>query len=225
MLGEHADQRPCVSDRVTISVVVEIMHAAYTVRAAKAGVHVCEAARQVVPVTRKLLALAVVVTSCVACEPAVPDERLALASAMGDNDMRISTAAVRKMVERYGGPGLREALTNSKDTVRAAAAHGLAFCAGAQNERALLNAASDQDEDVRNRVAYSLGQIGTSNSTRILGEMSNDASPSVRSSAVRAKAALDARLDGRPVAKRDEGFASPLLTRFLSTRSPVCARE
>lgn len=73
--------------------------------------------------------------------------------------MSISTAAMRKMVQRYGGPGLREALKNPNGTIRGRAAHGLSFCAGAQNERALVDAVSDHDEYVRNWVAYSLGQI------------------------------------------------------------------
>jgi HEAT repeat protein len=177
------------------------------------------------PVNRKLLRLVVSVLLCAGCEPTLPDERSALTSAMGDNDMRISTAAMRKMVQHYGGPGLREALKNPKGAIRGSAAHGLAFCAGAQNERALLDAVSDHDEYVRNWVAYSLGQIGNSNSVPTLSELSNDASPSVRDSATRAKAVLDARLHGRPAEDGDDGFASRLLAHVLGARSPVCARE
>ena len=174
---------------------------------------------------RKLLGLVVIVLLCAGCEPTVPDERSVLTSAMGNNDMNISTAAMRKMVQRYGGPGLREALKNPDGTIRGRAAHGLAFCAGAQNERAVLDAVSDHDEYARNWVAYSLGQIGTSDSVRTLSELSNDASPSVRDSATRAKAVLDARLHGRPAEEREEGFASRLLAQVLGARSPVCARE
>ena len=174
---------------------------------------------------RKRLGLVVMVLLCAGCEPAVPDERSALTSAMGENDMSISTAAMRKMVQRYGGPGLRQALTNPNGAIRGRAAHGLSFCAGNQNERALLGAASDHDEYVRNRVAYSLGQIGTANSSRTLSEMSGDASPSVRDSARRAKEVLDARLNGRSTEERGQGFASRLLAHVMGARSPVCARE
>ena len=174
---------------------------------------------------RRFLGLVVIVLLCAGCEPTVPDERSALTSAMGDNDMSISTAAMRKMVQHYGGAGLREALKNRKGTIRGRAAHGLAFCAGAQNERALLDAVSDHDEYVRNWVAYSLGQIGNSNSVSTLSELSNDSSPSVRDSAIRAKAVLDARLHGQPAEEGDEGFASRLLAHVLGARSPVCARE
>ena len=182
---------------------------------------------------RKFLGLVVIVLLCAGCEPTVPDERSALTSAMGDNDMSISTAAMRKMVQHYGGAGLREALKNRKGTIRGRAAHGLAFCAGGTgtilrqraHERALLDAVSDHDEYVRNWVAYSLGQIGNSNSVSTLSELSNDSSPSVRDSAIRAKAVLDARLHGQPAEEGDEGFASRLLAHVLGARSPVCARE
>jgi hypothetical protein len=176
-------------------------------------------------VSRKLLGLVVILLLCAGCEPTVPDERSALTTAMGDNNMSISTAAMRKMVQQYGAPGLREALNNPNGTIRGKAAHGLAFCAGAQNERALLDAVSDQDEYVRTWVAYSLGQIGTASSVRTLSELSRDASPSVRDSAARAKSVLDARLHGRPVEDREDGFASSLLSHVLGARSPVCARE
>jgi hypothetical protein len=176
-------------------------------------------------VNPKLIGVVVIVLLCAGCERTVPDERSALVSAMGDNDMSISTTAMRKMVQHYGGPGLREALKNPNGTIRGRAAHGLAFCAGAQNERALLDAASDHDEYVRNWVAYSLGQIGNSNSVPTLSELSNDASPSVRDSATRAKAVLDTRLHGRTAEEGDEGFASRLLAHVLGDRSPVCARE
>lgn len=174
---------------------------------------------------REILALIVIAMASTGCEPTVPDERSGLMSAMADDDMSISTAAVRKMVQRYGGPGLREALTNPNGKIRAQAAHGLAFCAGSQNERALLEAASDRDEYVRNWVAYSLGQIGSLSSTNTLRELSNDSSLSVRDSAERAKAVLDARLHSQSSGGRREDLGSRIFGHVLAARSPTCARE
>ena len=69
-------------------------------------------------VNRKLLGFVVIVLLCAGCEPTVPHERSALTSAMGNNDMSISAAAMRTMVQHYGGPGLREALKNPNGTIR-----------------------------------------------------------------------------------------------------------
>jgi hypothetical protein len=106
----------------------------------------------------KLVPLIVVILSCAACEPQVPDDLPGLISAMANNDQSIHVAATRKVIQRYGGPGLRKALASPDYRSRAEAALGLSFCPGAENERALLDVASDSDEFVRGWVAHSLGK-------------------------------------------------------------------
>jgi HEAT repeat protein len=174
---------------------------------------------------QKLVRLTIVILACAACEPRVPDDRPGLMSAMAENDMSIHVAAMRKVIQRYGGPGLRKALASPNERTRARAAHGLASCPGVENEGALVGAASDRDEYVRIWAAYSLGQIGSARGSETLDRLQRDDSAGVRDSAARAKAVLDARLRGEPEQQVEVGLAGRVLSRYINWRSPVCAHE
>jgi hypothetical protein len=174
---------------------------------------------------RKLVPLLIAILACTACEPRVPDDLPGLMSAMANNDMSIHVAAMRKIVQRYGGPGLLKALASPNERTRTRAAHGLAFCPGAANEGALIGAASDRDEYVRIWAAYSLGQIGSALGSETLDRLQRDDSAGVRDSAARAKAVLHARLRGEPDQQIGEGLPGRVLSRYMTWRSPVCAHD
>jgi HEAT repeat protein len=174
---------------------------------------------------RKLVPLLIAILACTACEPRVPDDLPGLMSAMANNDMSIHVAAMRKVIQNYGGPGLRKALASPDERTRARAAHGLSFCPGVENEGALVGAASDKDEYVRIWTAYSLGQIGSARGSETLDRLQRDDSAGVRDSAARAKAVLNARLRGEPEQQADGGLAGGIMSRYMNWRSPVCAHD
>jgi len=122
----------------------------------------------------------------------LPDDVPRLIELMGDNDLKIHTAAARKLM-KHGKEPFLEALQHKNPNIRAVAAHYLGLIHDPFVQDALVESSHDSDPYVRMWSAFSLGEIGDEKAMPALTALLNDREKVVR---VKTEEAIN-RLQGR----------------------------
>ncbi len=123
----------------------------------------------------------------------LPDDVPTLIELMGDNNIRVHTAAARKLM-KHGKEPFLSALHHKNPNVRAVAAHAIGLLHDPSAQDALIASSSDPDHYVRMWSAFSLGEIGNEQAIPILTALLTDKEKVVRDEAEEALAKIQKRL-------------------------------
>jgi len=114
------------------------------------------------------------------CSDKLPEDLPSLINLMASNDMKIHTAAARKVQDVYGVDGLLAALDNSQPGAKIQAARFLRLNPDPKARLPLLEVTRHKDIHVRGWAAYALSSVPSSDVENRLNELLRDPAPVVQ---------------------------------------------